>query len=229
MYDDDFYSNFLNSFSSTTTETEEESESSSYSPSYDTSYDTTSSYNPYSSDTYQDDYSVTPNYQEQSSYESNRVSEAPISENQSIVRQMNTPMIKKEEPAVVLTKTRQKIYLQARMKIAIAMFVTVVCALLFVSIWNFASIGKINQMIADKQITVSELQASITGLKSEYNLISDDGNMKDVASNSGYVDSTDSNTTILNVGEVYSEPVVEELPSNWFNDVCDFFSNLFAA
>ena len=66
-------------------------------------------------------------------------------------------------------------------------------------------------------------------LKDKYTLMSDDGFVKDAASNSGFVESTDSNTEILSYGEVYSEPVIEELPSNWFNDVCDFFSNLFAA
>ena len=58
--------------------------------------------------------------------------------------------------------------------------------------------------------------------------MTDDGYMKKEASNSGFVESTDSNTTVLEYGEIYTEPEIEELPSNWFNDVCDFFSKLFA-
>lgn len=229
MYDDDLFSNFYNTLTSTTDTDEDSSDSvTSYNPS---SYgSTTTSYNPFNTDIgYKDDYSVTPNYESQSSYEPTRNVEEVQENEQRVVRGMDTPLIKREEPAVVLTKTRQRIYLHARMKIVLAMFATIVCALLFVSIWNFVNVGKLNSMIADKQITVNELQSSISSLTAEYNSLSEDGSVKQSASNSGYVESTDSNTTPLSIGEVYTESVIEELPSNWFNDVCDFFSNLFAA
>ena len=228
MYDDDLYS-IYNAFNTTTTtdEDEEQQSVSSYNPS---SYgSTTTSYNPYSTDTgYQDDYSVTPNYEEQSSYNSVRQAEEVEAPRSQVVSQMNTPMIKREAPAVVLTKTKQKIYLQARMKIVLAMFVTIVCSLLFVSIFNFVNVGKINSSIADKQATINELQANISELQATYNMLSDDGYVEELATNSGFVDSSESATT-LNYGEVYTEPVIEDLPSNWFNDVCDFLSGLFAA
>lgn len=227
MFDDDLYASLLNSLGTTTTETEEESQNTT---TYNPSYGSTTTYNPYSTDTsYQDDYSVTPNYEEQSSYESASRNEETVATQQSNFVKMHTPTIKQEEKAVVLTKTKQKIYLQARMKIVLAMFVTIVCALLFVSVYNFAYIGKINASIADKQIEIEELKASISELQAEYNMLSDEGNVKDLASSSGYVDSTDLNTTVLEMGEVYTEPTIEKLPSNWFNDVCDFFSGLFAA
>lgn len=223
MYDDDLYS-LYNSF--TTTETDEETESaSSYNPS---SYNA-SSYNPYSDETYRDDYSVTPNYQEQQSYDSLRQQEQTQESQVRTVSQMHVPMIQKEEQAVVLTKTRQRIYLNARLKIMIAMFTAILCSLLFVSIFNFVNVGKINSSIADKQIEISELQSRINDLQAEYNSMSDDGYVKDKATIAGFVDSNSSNTTVLNYGDVYAESVIEELPSNWFNDVCDFFSNLFSA
>ena len=231
--DDDLYSSLLNSFGTTTTETDDENESTtSYNPS---SYGTTStSYNPYSSDTdyqtgYRDDYSVTPNYEEQSSYESLSRNEQVSQNEQRFVAQMHTPLVQKEAPAVVLTKTKQKIYLHARMKIMIAMFATIVAALLFVTVFNFVNANRINASIADKQTQIAELESSIMSLKNEYNLLSDDGTVKDLASDAGYVESDDLNTTVLEVGEVYTKPTVEDLPSNWFNDVCDFLSNLFAA
>ena len=111
----------------------------------------------------------------------------------------------------------------------LAMFVAIVSALMFVSIFNFVNAGRINASLAEKQITIAELQASISDLKSEYNKMTDDGYLMGEASNSGFVESNSSNTTVLEYGETYAEPVIEELPSNWFNDVCDFFSNLFAA
>ena len=227
MFDDDLFSMFNNNY--TATDTEESSSTSTYSPSsYEQPSQTT--YNPYMSDnSYQDDYSTAQNYEEQSSYDSSVRSVEPERTEQRVISQMHTPVIRKEQEAVVLTKTKAKIYLQARMKIVIAMFITIVSALLFVSIFNFVNAAKINATLAEKQITINGLQESISQLKGEYNTMTDDGYMKQEASNSGFVESTDSNTTVLEYGEVYTEPVIEELPSNWFNDVCDFFSNLFAA
>ena len=226
MFDDDLYTSLLNSFGTTTTETEEQSTSS-----YNPSYGSTTTYNPYSTDSsYQDDYSVTPNYEEQSSYESASRNEEQAVSQQSTFVKMQAPMIQQEEKAVVLTKTKQKIYLQARMKIVLAMFVTIVCALMFVSVYNFACVGRINASIADKQIEIEDLKASISALQNTYNEVSDEGNLKEAASEGlGFVESTSSNTVSLEMGEVYTEPVIEELPSNWFNDVCDFLSGLFAA
>lgn len=227
MFDDDLFSMFNNNY--TATDTEETSSASTYSPSsYDQPSQTT--YNPYMSDnSYKDDYSTAQNYEEQSSYNSGVRSVEPEKTEQKVVSQMHTPVIKKEQETVVLTKTKAKIYLQPRMKIVIAMFITIVSALLFVSIFNFVNAGRINASLAEKQITIEELQTSITRLKGEYNKMTDDGHIKQEASNSGFVESTDSNTTVLEYGDVYTEPVIEELPSNWFNDVCDFFSKLFAA
>ena len=227
MFDDDLFSMFNNNY--TATDTEETSSASTYNPS---SYDQPSQtiYNPYMSDnSYKDDYSTAQNYEEQSSYNSGVRSVEPEKTEQKVVSQMHTPVIKKEQETVVLTKTKAKIYLQPRMKIVIAMFITIVSALLFVSIFNFVNAGRINATLAEKQITIEELQTSITRLKGEYNKMTDDGHIKQEASNSGFVESTDSNTTVLEYGDVYTEPVIEELPSNWFNDVCDFFSKLFAA
>ncbi len=229
MYDDDIYSNFLNSLNSTTTTEQETDTSSTYNP----SYNQTESYNPYGQTSnysgYQDDYSVTPNYEEQQSYNTIRQTSEPEIQTQRQFSQMQTPMIKREAPAVVLTKTRQRIHLQARMKIVLAMFVTIICSLLFVSVFNFINVSKINVSIAEKEITIEELQASISDLKTTYNLVSDDGTVRYEASKDGFVDRSAENTTVLSVGEVYTEPTIEDLPSNWFNDVCDFFSNLFAA
>ncbi len=228
MFDDDLFSMF-NNYTSTTDTEEETSSTSTYNPSSYTE-PTQTSYNPYASDnSYQDDYSVAQNYEEQSSYNSGVRNIETEKTEQRVFSPMQTPMIKKEQEAVVLTKTKSKVYLQARMKIILAMFITIVSALLFVSIFNFVNAGRINASLAEKQITIEELQASITSLKGEYNKMTDDGYLKGEASNSGFVESTDSNTTVLEYGEIYTEPVIEELPSNWFNDVCDFFSNLFAA
>lgn len=228
MFDNDLFSMF-NNYTSTTDTEEESSSTSTYNPSAYTQTNT-STYSPYSTDSdYQDDYSTAQNYEEESSYNSGVRSVEPERTEQRTFSPMQTPIIRREQEAVVLTKTKAKVYLQARMKIVLAMFVAIVSALMFVSIFNFVNAGRINASLAEKQITIAELQASISDLKSEYNKMTDDGYLMGEASNSGFVESNSSNTTVLEYGETYAEPVIEELPSNWFNDVCDFFSNLFAA
>ena len=236
MFDDDLFSGMFNNYTSTTDTEEESSSTSTYNPSSYTE-PTQTTYNPFmsSDDSYRDDYSTAQNYEEQSTYDSGVRSVEPERTEQRVFSPMQTPMIKREQEAVVLTKTKAKVYLQARMKIVIAMFITIVSALLFVSIFNFVNAGRINATLAEKQITIEELQSSITSLKAEYNRMTDDGELKEMASKPvengglGFVESNKSNTTVLEYGDIYTEPVIEELPSNWFNDVCDFFSNLFAA
>ena len=114
------------------------------------------------------------------------------------------------------------------MKIAITMFAIIAFSLVFLIVWNFVSIGKLNSMIADKQRIVNELSSSITGLRNEYTLVSDEENLYDQAQNAGFVESDDSNTYVVSAGEMFVEEEVQDLPSNWFNDVCDFFTKLFS-
>ena len=229
MYDDDFYS-ILNSLASgnTTTTTEQETEKqTTTTPTYSAP---TTSYNPWADD---DDYSLNQNYEEQQSYNSsnsNYNTDTSVSSNTDVfeVRQMATPMIKREAPAVNLIKKRQKIELQARMKIIIAMFAIIVTSLMVAIVWNFANAASMKASFAEKQIEINALTESIIGLKEEYNLLSDDEQIKIKAENEGYVDSTSDNTIVVDFNSYYTEPTVEELPSNWFNDVCDFFAKLFA-
>ena len=228
MYDDDLFS-FLNSMGTTTTETEEQ-------PSQTTSYSPQTGYNPYTSvqeDPYTDDYSVTPNYEEQQSYNTTNPSYGIESQGEQAVqsyevRQMNTPMIIKEAPAVNLIKKRQKIELQARMKIVLAMFSIIVASLMFVVVWNFVSASKLKATFAGKQQEIAQLQESIMGLQNEYTSLSSDEQIKLKAENEGYVEQSSENTINVSLEEVYDEHVITDLPSNWFNDVCDFLSGLFS-
>ena len=228
MYDDDFYS-ILNSLAgNTTTTTEQKTEQqTTTTPTY--SAPSTPSYNPWADD---DDYSVNQNYEEQKSYNSVNQSydaDTNMASNDVFeVRQMAAPMIKREAPAVNLIKKRQKIELGARMKIIASMFAIIVASLIFAIVWNFANAASMQASFAEKQIEINALTESIMGLKEEYNLLSDDEQIKIKAENEGYVDSTSDNTIVVDFNSYYTEPTVEELPSNWFNDVCDFFAKLFA-
>jgi cell division protein FtsL len=228
MYDDDFYS-ILNSLAgNTTTTTEQQTEQqTTTTPTY--SAPSTPSYNPWADD---DDYSVNQNYEEQKSYNSVNQSydaDTTASTNDVFeVRQMAAPMIKREEPAVNLIKKRQRIELGARMKIVASMFAIIVASLIVAIVWNFANAASMKASFAGKQVEINALTQSIMGLKEEYNLLSDDEQIKSKAENAGYVDSTDDNTIVVDFDSYYAEQTLEEVPSNWFNDVCDFLSKLFA-
>ena len=228
MYDDDFYS-ILNSLAgNTTTTTEQKTEQqTTTTPTY--SAPSTPSYNPWADD---DDYSVNQNYEEQKSYNSVNQSydaDTNMASNDVFeVRQMAAPMIKREAPAVNLIKKRQKIELGARMKIIASMFAIIVASLIFAIVWNFANAASMQASFAGKQVEINALTQSIMGLKEEYNLLSDDEQIKIKAEDAGYVDSTDDNTIVVDFNSYYAEQAIEEVPSNWFNDVCDFFSKLFA-
>ena len=228
MYDDDFYS-ILNSLAgNTTTTTEQKTEQqTTTTPTY--SAPSTPSYNPWADD---DDYSVNQNYEEQKSYNSVNQSydaDTNMASNDVFeVRQMAAPMIKREAPAVNLIKKRQKIELGARMKIIASMFAIIVASLIFAIVWNFANAASMQASFAGKQVEINALTQSIMGLKEEYNLLSDDEQIKIKAEDAGYVDSTDDNTIVVDFNSYSAEQAIEEVPSNWFNDVCDFFSKLFA-
>ena len=222
---------FFNSLSSTTV-TDEESQQSAQKSS---DYSPNSSYNPYtniSQGTY-DDYSVTPNYTEEQTYNPtyNTTAADEYVEDSVKVRKsykIDAPTIRKDEtPVVNLVKTKHKIELQARMKIVIAMFSVIMSLLLFVSVYNFAYAGRLKSSFSEKQVEISALQTNISTLVAEYNKY---GNtVEENAADAGYVKVTDENTMSIKLGDFHNEQVVESsLPSGWFDKVCDFLSGIFS-
>ena len=113
------------------------------------------------------------------------------------------------------------------MKIVFSMFVVILASLIAAITWNFVSLGSLNGQIAEKEQRIVELQTSINSLSAEYDLLGDDGTIRDKAINEGYVDADESNTVIIEVGETYTKPAPQEVPSNWFNDFCNFLSRIF--
>ena len=224
MFDSNEYLNnlFNTDYSSTTTtETETESQST-YSPQTDYSSNST---------IYErDDYSSAQNFTEQQSYNPFTSSSMTESEQTSKVSQMNTPMIEKSAPVVNLVKAKAKIRLETRMKIVLSVFSVIVACLLFVSVFNFISASKIESTFFAKQQQINSLEQSILASEGSYDLVSSDEYVDDWAGKNGYVDKQDGvNSFKININEIYEEEVLQEVPTNWFNDVCEFFSKLFAA
>lgn len=221
MYDDEVFG-YNNSKTMTSTETE--SRVSASSETY---------VSPDMSSDFDDDYSIAPNYKEETNYDASVSSmEEGVEQEQKIFGRINAPVIARkkveEEETVTLTKTKEVIRLTGRMKLVFSMFVIIMAALITAISWNFASASRINGSFESKLARINELQLSISELSSEYNKLSDDGYIKTQATNElGYVEADETNTIVISLGEMYARPNVQEVPSNWFNDVCDFFSKIF--
>jgi hypothetical protein len=219
MFEDDFFSKY-----SSTTTTSEETSQETYRP--QTSYQTTQSYDD------DQDYSITQNFTEQKSY--NSVSQDTFEEEEQEqvfeTPSLNAPVIiQKSEPTVNLVKKRAKLVLETRMKTVVAVFAMIVACLLFVSIFNFIQVGKIESTCADKQLEIAALENSISSSKATYTLVSEEEYLRQWAETNEFVEADDTNTIVVDLSQFYTEPAgPEEIPSNWFNDVCEFLSRLFA-
>ena len=219
MFEDDFFSKY----SSTTTTTSEETSQETYRP--QTGYQATQSYDD------DQDYSVTQNFTEQKSY--NSVSSNTFEDEEQEQRfetpSLNAPVIQRSEPTVNLIKKRAKLIFETRMKTVIAVFSVIVACLLFISIFNFIQVGRIESQFASKQIEIASLEKSITDSKATYTLVSDDEYLKEWAATNEFVEADETNTIVVDISEFYQQPAgPEDIPSNWFNDVCEFLSRLFA-
>lgn len=225
MFDNNDYINSLfGDLSSTTTTTEQEQQTASPQTDYLSSLQSQTTYNPYE----KDDYSSTQNFTEEQSY--NSPSTNTFSETQETKHYvtMQMPMIEKHEQAVNLVKSQSRIRLETRMKIVLSVFTVIVACLMFVSIFNFVKANRLEASFADKQLQINALEQSISANKASYNEVTSDEYMTKLATDAGYYEPNESNTITIKLGEMFEEPSIEEVPSNWFNDVCEFLSKLFA-
>lgn len=216
MYNDDDLFNMFNSY--TTTETDNDTYQDTQTP--QPSGDFQQQNNPYI-----DDYTTKQNFSEQKSYNSPVIDESFETIKQTTTKQMSAPTIKQSEKTVNLIKKREKLYFSPRLKNAAVVLAVIMVALVFATIWNFAWSARVNADFAAKQAQINEISQSINELKIEYNELTSVGDM----SSSGYVEKVDGeNSFTFSLDEFYTEPEIEKLSSNWFNDVCEFFSKIFA-
>ena len=220
MFEDDFFSKY-----SSTITTSEETSQETYRP--QTGYQSNTSR--FDDD---QDYSVTQNFTEQKSY--NSVSSNSFEEEEEVEQRfetpsLNAPVIQRSEPTVNLIKKRAKLVFETRMKIVVAVFSMIVACLLFISIFNFIQVGKIESQFASKQIEIASLEKSISDSKATYTLVNDDEYLRQWAETNEFVEANDTNTIVVDISKFYEQPAgPEDVPSNWFNDVCEFLSRLFA-
>ena len=88
---------------------------------------------------------------------------------------------------------------------------------------------KIESQFASKQIEIASLEKSISDSKATYTLVNDDEYLRQWAETNEFVQADDTNTIVVDISKFYEQPAgPEDVPSNWFNDVCEFLSRLFA-
>lgn len=179
-------------------------------------------------ETEEDDYSLKSNFTEQSNYEIKQQEVSSVREetSQTSYSPMNMPLI--EQKVEQSLEQSKRIELSARMKVVLASFIVIVSSLMFATIWNFIAVAKINSTLLANQETVSSLKVSIKDLTEEYNLLGDEETIKDIAKGDNFVDSDDNNTVEISLENMFTEPEVPDVPSNWFNDVCNFLTTLFS-
>lgn len=173
----------------------------------------------------EDDYSIKQNFEEEKSYKIKVQDGSSSFQDESRLRPIDMPLVEKKQE--VNLSQNQKININARMKLVLASFIVIVTSLLFATVWNFIQINKINSSIAEREQLMSELQFSISNLTGEYNLLDDLEHLESLAREAGYIDADDSNSVHISLDDMYTEETIEKIPSNWFNDVCEFITSLF--
>ena len=222
MFDNNDYINSLfGNLSSSTTTTEQQTEE-------QTSYSPQTEFSPFNSSYERDDYSSAQNFTEQQSYNSGTTSFFGETQETKKVSAMHTPMIEKSAAPVNLVKSQQRIRLETRMKIVLSVFSVIVACLLFVTVFNFVKANKLESQFASKQLQINELQQDILNQKATYTWIDNDLDLKEWADSNGFYEKDQTNTMVIELDDMYLESTTEELPTNWFDSICQFFSNLVA-
>lgn len=136
-------------------------------------------------------------------------------------------------PSVVPRENKQterigegKIRLRARAKIAITVYSIILACLVTFAIYNATAISSMNATIATKNQMVVEQQLVINELLSEYNSLGSDSTIRQ-KTEGVFVEPTESNIVRASKTQMTER---DEVPveSNWFEDLCEFLSELFS-
>lgn len=122
------------------------------------------------------------------------------------------------------TTTKSVIKLNARGKIFACMYGLVATLLVAFCIYNAVSLANINKNLAIKNAELNSINNTVNELNVELN------STKKPSSSTipeGYTKVSESNTVVTQIDKRPSYVQVEE-SSNWFDRMCEFFSNLFS-
>ncbi len=142
-------------------------------------------------------------------------------------RVMAMPNVERKERTLEKPQATSKIKLRARGKIAITVYSIILVALITFAIYNAVAIGSISGQIATQNQTYISALADINALQSEYNELGMDETIMDKAYGNGFILSTENDIVRVSREEMESRESTD-VESNWFEDLCEFLSNLFS-
>lgn len=169
----------------------------------------------------------TPSYEVEKEYNVDELNSNKPDDDYMIVK---TFMPNVERQKVVTEEQKQtfktkKIKLNARGKIFVAMYSIVACLLIAFCIYNACAIGAVKNSISLKQLEYQTITKEVNVLDNQYtNLTSEESINNSIPA--GFTDISTGNTTSVNFAERPEYIQITET-TNWFDKLCEFFSNLF--
>ena len=135
------------------------------------------------------------------------------------------PMVNSPKPEVK-DAADYKIKLNARGKIIASVFRGVVGFLVAFMIYNAVIITKLTNSLAYLEVEKASRGAGITSLESEYQDITSYKHLEMRAADLGFSYSPETNDVAISLAP---RPEIQEPKesTNWFNELCEFFANLF--
>jgi len=179
-------------------------------------------FSPFSSQTQAQDEEVeeqTPSYEVEREYNINALPE------DEVIIPTFMPTLKSPEPAVQET-VDYKIKLNARGKIMASVFGVVVGFLIAFMIYNAVVISRLTTSLEYLEAEKVAQTAGVTQLETTYKEITSTNHLENRAEGLGMSYSGQGNDIIITLP---SRPEIKEptKSTNWFNNLCEFFSNLF--
>ena len=141
-------------------------------------------------------------------------------------RVMSMPSVVPRENIQTRPVYEGKVKLRARAKIAITVYSIILACLISFAIYNAVAISNMNASIATQNQTMIEEQLVINELLSEYNNLGSDTTIR-LRTEGVFVEPTESDIVRASKTQMVER---DEVPveSNWFEDLCEFISELFS-
>lgn len=135
------------------------------------------------------------------------------------------PTVQKKTKAVIETQEKVKVKINARGKIMVAVYSCIIALLAVFAIYNAFSISNLNSTIAQKENAFVSDQETVLVLENQLSNMTTENNIKSKL-NGNFREAQESDKVYLNHTEKTEVPVYNQ-PTNLFDKICVFLSNLF--
>lgn len=177
-------------------------------------------------------------YTNYSSYQTTTEEDEPVS-SYEVEREYNIESLPEDEVIVptfmptlnegkanTVENTDFKLKLNARGKIIACVFGFVACLLVAFVAYNAVVIGKLSSSLAELEVDQVRQSASVGNLETSYQLMTSTDSMSQAAINNGLKTSTATDSVSITLAD-RPEIKAAEKTTNWFNNICEFLSELF--